>query len=193
MKDNLDDKLKISEEDRLLIQKHPEVSYTIERYPDGKLTHKTIYGLLRIFSFRINYLSRKDNESIEDCIRKANIFAVTNTKIDFNTQYITLPENTFLTKEEISEILTKAGIKDEELEELEKPMTKPDGDDNRKYFRIYLNDTEVSISKDVWENGNTENEQYNVGLISTIKDEAIQRAKEYANYYQLNYMGIFGE
>lgn len=195
MKDNLENSstFTLSEEDRMLIQKHPEVSYTIERYPDGKLTHRTIYGLLRIFSFRINYLSRKDNETVEDCIKKANMYAIKYTNADFKSQFIKLPENTFLTKEEMMELLKSAGIDDEEVEELKKPMTKPDGDNNRKYYRIYQNDTEVGIDKDIWENGNTENEKYNIGLISTIKDEAIKRAKEYANYYKLNYVGVFGE
>lgn len=193
MKDNLEDNLnfKLSEDDKILIQKYPEVNYTIERHSDGKLTHRTIYGLLRIFSFKINYLSKKDN--IEDCIRKANIYAIKYTSADFNSQFIKLPENTFLTKEEMAEILKSAGIEDEELVDLQKCMTKPDGDNNRKYYSIYINETEVGIAKDIWENGNTENENYNKGLISTNKDEAIQRAKEYANYYKLNYNGIFGE
>lgn len=195
MKNNLEDnlKFKLSEDDKLLIQKHPEVSYTIERHSDGKLTHRTIYGLLRIFSFRINYLSKGGKDNIEDCIRKANIYAVKYTNVDFNSQFIKLPENTFLTKEEMAEMLKSAGIEDEELVDLQKCMTKPDGDNNRKYYSIYINETGVGIAKDIWENGNTENVNYNKGLISTNKDEAIQRAKEYANYYKLNYNGIFGE
>lgn len=193
MKNNLEDNLnfKLSEDDKILIQKYPEVNYTIERHSDGKLTHRTIYGLLRIFSFKINYLSKKDN--IEDCIRKANIYAIKYTSADFNSQFIKLPESTFLTKEEISEMLKSAGIEDEELVDLQKCMTKPDGDNNRKYYSIYINETEVGIAKDIWENGNTENENYNKGLISINKDEVVQRAKDYANYYKLNYIGIFGE
>ena len=186
-----DDGFKMSKEDIFLIQKHPELKYTIEKLPDGKLSHRTIYGLLRIFSFRMNYSVEK--LSIDKCIRKANMYAVKYTNADFNSQFIKLPENTFLTKEEISEILKSAGIEDEELIDLQKCMTKPDGDNNRKYYYIYINDKEVSIATDMWENGLTENENYNSGLISTNKDEAVQRAKDYANYYKLNYIGIFGE
>lgn len=203
MRDNLEDKtnFKLPEDDKLLIQKHPEVRYTIERHSDGKLTRRTIYGLLRIFSFRINYLSKGGKDNIEDCIRKANIYAIKYTNADYNSQFIKLPENTFLTKEEMCELLKSAGIEDDnigdtsntELENLQKSMTKPDGDNNRKYFKIYFVEDEVGISQDVWENGDSENQQFEVGLISTNKDEAIQRAKDYAKYYNLKYTGIFGE
>lgn len=195
MRDNLEDKtnFKLPEDDKLLIQKHPEVRYTIERHSDGKLTRRTIYGLLRIFSFRINYLSKGGKDNIEDCIRKANIYAIKYTNADYNSQFIKIPENTFLTKEEMAELLKSAGIEDEELTKLQKCMTKPDGDNNRKYYFIYINETEVGISIDMWENSNTENINYNKGLISTNKDEAVQRAKDYAKYYNLKYNGIFGE
>ena len=195
MKDNLEDKtnFELPEDDKLLIQKHPEVRYTIERHSDGKLTRRTIYGLLRIFSFRINYLSKGGKDNIEDCIRKANIYAIKYTNADYNSQFIKLPENTFLTKEEMDELLKSAGIEDEELTQLQKCMTKPDGDNNRKYFKVYFIEDEVGVSTDMWENGNTENQQYNSGFISTNKDEAVQRAKDYAKYYNLKYTGIFGE
>lgn len=178
-----DDGFKMSKEDIFLIQKHPELKYTIEKLPDGKLSHRTIYGLLRIFSFRMNYSVEK--LSIDKCIRKANMYAVKYTNASFVAQYIKLEKEDFISKEEIQRML-------EISDELEKPMTKPDGDNNRKYYGIYISKTDVCIATDMWENGPTENENYNKGLISTIKEEAVQRAKDYAEHYKIQYLGLFG-
>ena len=174
---------KMSEEDILLIQKHPELKYSIEKLQDGKLSHKTIYGLLRIFSFRMNYLVEK--LSMDKCIRKANMYAIKYTKDSFIAQYIKLEKEDFIYKDEIQRMV-------EISDKLEKPMTKPDGDNNRKYYYIFMTDEEVGVATDMWENGPTENEKFNSGLISTIKDEVIQRAKDYAEHYKIQYLGLFG-
>lgn len=181
--DDDDNGFKMSEEDILLMQNHPELKYSIEKLPDGKLSHKTIYGLLRIFSFRMNYSVEK--LSIDKCIRKANRYAIKYTNSSFIAQYIELEKEDFISKDEIQRML-------EISDELEKPMTKPDGDNNRKYYYIYMTDKEVGVATDMWENGPTENEKFNSGLISTIKDEVIQRAKDYAEHYKIQYLGLFG-
>lgn len=58
---------------------------------------------------------------------------------------------------------------------------KPDGDDNREYYRVYINKETnvVGISeKEIWENGNSENEAYEEGLIFKTKELAGAKAKE---------------
>lgn len=63
--------------DKQLMDVHPELKYEEEFLEDGRLSPRTIYGRIRLLSFRINYST--GSLSIEKCIRKANKVAIENT------------------------------------------------------------------------------------------------------------------
>jgi len=54
---------------------------------------------------------------------------------------------------------------------------KPDGDNNREYYYVHIDKNGLaSVGKDIWENGNTENEWLEAGLIFKTKAEANNKA-----------------
>jgi hypothetical protein len=75
----------MSEEDIELIKEIPELKYKIEYIQGNILAPVTIYGLIRMLSFKINYFT--NNKDLDKTLRIANKIAVKNTWTTFIEQF----------------------------------------------------------------------------------------------------------